>query len=371
MVVLILVTGVSALYAALLWRYALLWKNIPVFEPPAEIIPQKITVIIPARNEKENIGRLLQSLRQQHYPKELTEIIVADDHSSDGTDEEVKKFPGVRLLNLTAEPGTAHKKKAIAAAIREAKGERIVCTDADCVAGPEWIRTLVSFSAINHSVFLAGPVLMEDDSRWFQMFQSMDFMMLQAVTGVAVHYQMLTLSNGANISYTKEAFDSVNGFEGIDHIASGDDMLLMYKIWKRYPAGVHYVKSPQAIVKTKPQPDLKSFIQQRIRWASKAFHYRDKRLFPVIFLVFLMNISIPALLVAGIFEKHFFKYALFLFVAKILAEFPLFYLAAEFFRKKKAALWFPFFQPLHILYTVGIAFASLAGRYEWKGRKVK
>ncbi len=63
----------------------------------------------------------------------------------------------------------------------------------------------------------------------------MDFMVLQGITGAAVHKSKLTMCNGANLAYEKKVFSEVNGFAGTDHIASGDDMLLMHKIWKKYP----------------------------------------------------------------------------------------------------------------------------------------
>ena len=63
----------------------------------------------------------------------------------------------------------------------------------------------------------------------------MDFMVLQGITGAAVYKKKMSMCNGANLAYEKKAFYEVNGFAGIDHIASGDDMLLMHKIWKQYP----------------------------------------------------------------------------------------------------------------------------------------
>ena len=42
------------------------------------------------------------------------------------------------------------------------------------------------------------------------------------------------MCNGANLAYERKAFFEVNGFTGIDHIASGDDMLLMQKIAQRF-----------------------------------------------------------------------------------------------------------------------------------------
>lgn len=53
--------------------------------------------------------------------------------------------------------------------------------------------------------------------------------------GASVYRNIHSMCNGANLAYTKKAFEEVGGFTGIDHIASGDDMLLMHKIYRRYP----------------------------------------------------------------------------------------------------------------------------------------
>src|SRR5439155_432663 len=87
-------------------------------------------------------------------------------------------------------------------------------------------------------------------------------------------------------------------FENIDKIASGDDMLLMHKIWKRFPVRVHYLKSRQAIVATQPMKTWKEFFNQRIRWASKTRFYDDMRIFWVLLLVYLFNFSFLVLPIA-------------------------------------------------------------------------
>ena len=148
-------------------------------------------------------------------------------------------------------------------------------------------------------------------------------------------------------------------------------MLLMYKIWRRYPDGVVYLKSKAAIVSTKPQRSWKDFFQQRIRWASKAANYEDKRFFPVLLLVYLFNLSFAVLAIAGFFKSQYWGYLGALWIGKTLVELPLFWSAANFFEKRWAIRVFFFFQPLHIFYTIISGFLGQTGKYEWKGRRVK
>jgi len=344
---------------------------VPAVYLQAAVVSTKISVVIPARNEEVNIGKLLEALQQQTYPRELVEVIVVDDYSTDHTAEMVKKFAGIKLVLSEEEDINSYKKKAIEKGIAAASGELIVATDADCVPGPEWLKIIAAYAAEKKAVFVAAPVVISCNSSVLQMFQAMDFMMLQAITGAAVQKKQLSMCNGANIAYSKKVFLEVNGFTGIDSIASGDDMLLMHKIWKQYPGRVAYLKSKDAIVSTQPQKTWKEFFNQRIRWASKAGKYDDKRFFPVLLLVYLFNLSFPVLFTAGFFSYHYWLYLCGLWMGKTLTELPLFWSAASFFNKQWAIKLFFFLQPLHILYTIISGLFGQMGKYEWKGRMVR
>jgi len=99
------------------------------------------------------------------------------------------------------------------------------------------------------------------------------------------HYNRPFTCNGANLAYRKNVFHEVNGFEGIDMIASGDDELLMKKIVSRYPLGVA-VQAGQ-FVDTLPNVTFKEFFYQRIRWASKWKYGSWKEKLPGLFLMVL------------------------------------------------------------------------------------
>ena len=357
-------------YGCLIIYYWQSWNAIPEYVPkdiPASI---KISVIIPARNEEDNIGQLLQALQNQTYPAHLFEVIVIDDHSTDKTAMIVQQFPSVRLIQLNEDNINSYKKKAIDTGIAAATGELIVTTDADCIPKESWLQTLASFKEEKQSVFIAAPVVINCNSSVVQMFQAMDFMVLQGITAAAVYKKKMSMCNGANLAYERKVFQDVNGFSGIDNIASGDDMLLMHKIWKQYPDKVHYLKSKEAIVSTQPMKTWKAFFNQRIRWASKAKSYEDKRIFPVLLLVYLLNLSFLVLVVAGFFYSSYWLYLAGLWIAKTIIELPFFLSLSKFFDKQWANKFFFIFQPLHIIYTILSGLLGQFGKYEWKGRKV-
>ena len=193
------------------------------------------------------------------------------------------------------------------------------------------------------------------------------------------------MCNGANLAYTKNASEELGGFAGIDTIASGDDMLLMHKIYKLHPDKVMFLKSQEVIVQTVPVNSIKEFFNQRIRWASKADKYNDKRIFAVLLLVYLVNVLLLALPFAAIFIKATFNISLFpftvvftilelwifLLVIKTIAELIFLMPVSKFFGKRSMLWLFPLMQPFHILYTVIAGWLGKFGSYSWKERKVK
>jgi cellulose synthase/poly-beta-1,6-N-acetylglucosamine synthase-like glycosyltransferase len=365
-------------YSCLIVYYWLSWRSIPEYSSGAERPVTGFSVVIPVRNEEKNIIGCLGSICSQHYPSELVQIIAIDDCSTDKTWDLILHFhPDEKVINSTrlaeVEDGdfSGHKKRAIETGIAMSHNNIIVTTDADCKHPQTWLKTIASFYEEKRSAFIAAPVVLQNDSSVLQIFQALDFLVLQGITGASVHKKIHSMCNGANLVYEKKAFDDVEGFSGIDSIASGDDMLLMHKISNKYPDRIRYLKSKQAIVTSLPMQTWKDFFDQRIRWSSKARFYDDKRIFWVLLLVYLFNLSFLVLLVAGFWLHVLWIYAGILWIAKTIIEFPFVYSVASFFDKTPLLKYFFFFQPLHIIYTIIAGLLGQFGKYEWKGRKVK
>jgi poly-beta-1,6-N-acetyl-D-glucosamine synthase len=316
---------------------------------------------------------LLARLNDQDFPNNLFEVIIVDDHSTDNTlavlTSLTENDPSVKVLQLP--DGITSKKKAIEAGIKAANGELIITTDADCRMGISWISSYASFYKKTAAQFIATPVKMEGRFTLLDILQSLDFLAMQAITGASVNNRFHSMCNGANLAYTKKAFVDVNGFEGIDEIPSGDDMLLMHKIFSRYPDSVLYMKNSEAIVTTRPESSWRKFLQQRIRWASKAVHYKDKRIIYVLALTYLLNVCYLVLAIAAIVKIYWLSFFLLLLVAKVLIEFPFVNAAAIFFSQQKLMKYFPFLQPVHIVYVIVSGWLGRFGSYEWKSRVIK
>ena len=148
-------------------------------------------------------------------------------------------------------------------------------------------------------------------------------------------------------------------------------MLLMHKIWTEYPKGVKYLKTVSALVHSEPMKTWKDFFRQRIRWASKARAYNDRRILPVLALVYAVNFSFLILVISGLYNPHYWIVAGIGWIAKTVVELPFFISVSRFYHKQWAIRWFFLFQPLHIFYTIIAGFFGQFRTYKWKGRKVR
>lgn len=376
-----MVTILSILSILLSIIYALLvlflnkgWLNLPnfVFKNIQPIT--KVSIIIAARNEEDKIALTIDDILKQEYPKELFELIVVDDHSTDATAEIIGSYAnhGVKLIKLNeSEPLNSYKKKAIAEAIKIASGELIITTDADCRMGSLWLPTIINYYNQHDYKLISSPVAYFEEKTWFEKLQTLEFSFLIGLGAAGIGNKMASTCNGANLAYRKDVFIELGGFKGIDDLASGDDELLLHKVAFAYPGGIGFCKSYDAIVFTHAKENLKAFIQQRKRWASKSVKYKDKRIVALAVSVWLSNLS----LILNLLFSFLFPTILCVFAAqyflKLLVELW-FLIPVLTFNKRKGLLFLlPILTLIHPLYFIYIGIAGNSGKYNWKGRMVR
>lgn len=368
------ILGISYLLLIVYFLYH--WSKIPLWVPPADFqASTRVSIIIPARNEANNIEAGVKAILAQHYPIHLMEVIVVDDHSEDATAAIVKSItdPRLQLIHLADFPiqGQAFKKHGIQVGIRQSRGELILCTDADCVMGSNWLLSMVSLYEHGNVKMIAGPVNFHQEQNLLERFQSLDFLGMMLLTGAGLHSGLMRMGNGANLAYARRAFEAVGGFSGVDHLASGDDLFLMHKIEQRYPGQVQFLKSLEATVYTLAMPDWNSFLQQRLRWGTKNAAYQEWRITAVLGLVFGLCWAIILVGIIAIFVPTLLLPFGILLACKILADYLLLRRASIFFKRKELLRVFWLAQVLHIFYIAMVGlWANLYKTYQWKGRKV-
>jgi len=378
MEVLLIVFFVSAIVYALFIIWCTTgWSKIKIFEPGGDYTTF-VSIIIPARNEEAAIGNCLKDLFNQNYPKDLFEIILADDDSKDNTvavaESERKKFPDHQFKITRMHEDDAHslfKKKAITSAIEIAKRELIITTDADCRMGNKWLSTVVSYFEKYSPQMISAPVCFRNGGSLFEKIQSLELMGLIGIGAAGISNGNPVMCNGANLAYTKNIFKEVNGFADEINSASGDDTQLMLKIAKRDKRSIHFLKSPEAIVYSSPKDSLGELYHQRKRWASKIPAKMSAFTVLIALVAYLLHLGLGATFVASFFSPSFFLVFLSVFLFKCLTEFLFLYSLASFFQREKLLWLFLPAQFFYMFYIVIIGAVAPFGSYRWKGRKVK
>lgn len=374
----------SAFYVFIQTRYTKGWKALPEWKMPKNYIPKtRISILIPARNEAENIRTCIESIYHQNYPKSLFEIIILDDFSEDETInivlDLIKKagFNNLKLIQLAnhinENETQSFKKKAIELGIQHATGELIVTTDADCLAQPNWLALIASLYEIKQPKFIAAPVNFHREKNDFERFQSLDFIGMMGITGGGIQTQIMRMCNGANLAYPKTVFYEVNGFQGIDEKASGDDMMLLHKIAKQYPKEIYYLKNSTATIFTTAKSTIKGFINQRVRWSTKSSGYDEKQVTYILAAVWLFCLSIPLNIILAIFFGwQLLVIALIQFLLKIMVDYRLLKTTSTFFNRSDLMQTFLKSSFYHLCYIIMVGvLGGILKEYEWKGRKVK
>jgi len=374
----IIVLLLTASYILFFLLYLFGWIMLPVFRQ-AEFAPQtKVSIIVPARNEEKSISRLLNCLLTQSYPDSLYEIIIVDDFSEDNTLQVIKSFDSfkIKLLQLkdfisNEERIMSFKKKAIEVAVTNSTGELIVTTDADCRMNENWLKTLVNFYEIQKCRMIVAPVLINEEKGFFAKFQSLDLIGLMGITGATLQIKFPTMCNGANLAFGRKSFYEVNGYADISEKSSGDDMLLMHKMGKKWPGAVKFIRNTNAIVYTSPQKTLSSFIAQRMRWTSKSQAYSDWKIKMNLLLIYLFNLSLPVACFLSILMGKLWLMFFFQLAVKLILDFVFLSQVTEFFNRRRLLWLFLPVEAAHIIYIVVVGFAGNFFQSTWKGRKVK
>ena len=336
----------------------------------------KFSVIIPFRNEEKNLPDLIESLSNLNYPKNMFEIIFVDDASEDGSVEVLNQFalshPDYarcdRNLISNIRTTKSPKKDAIALAISKSKFDWIVTTDADCVIPNFWLDSFDEFIQRQHPEMIVAPVTYSKTNTFLNRFQLLDILSLQGSTIGGFGIGKGFLCNGANLAYTKQIFETVNGFQGNSNIGSGDDIFMLEKIAKIHPEKVKFLKCEKSIVTTLPQPNMDSLISQRVRWAAKTGSYQNLFAKLTGIIVFLMNGGLMVfglMVIVGIIKLNILLYLL---VIKFGIDFLLIYKSANFMNQKEVMKSYFFAFIFYPFFSVYVVFSSVFRGYKWKGR---
>lgn len=329
-----------------------------------------VTIIIPFRDEIDQLPDLVMDLLQQSYPSNQFEVIFVNDHSRDGSRSMLNTLINKtsHLLCLDLPKNRIGKKEALLYAVQHAKSEWIIQTDADCRLGPDFIASHMAFHQAHPSHLVAGLVTSRKRGGGFlESFERLDMLGLVGAGAGSFHFGRPLMCSGANLAYSKELFLETRPFDPADGVASGDDMFLMIGA-RKLRRSLSYNAARESMIQTQPVSTLGELIQQRIRWGSKSQHYHMTDIQTLALIVVFTNLLMLVLPLLIIAASGYWPWLLSAFLVKTIADFSLLFRITGLTGQRRS-LWA--FLPSALLYYIyqGVILAGMLFRpLGWKGR---
>ncbi len=232
----------------------------------------KVSVIVCARNEDENLRKNLPFLFQQQYPH--FEVIVINDRSTDLTAEVLRVYAirhdNLKVVTITHETG--NKKLALDAGIKAARTDLILLTDADCRPhGPHWIEAMVNcFDDETDIVLGFSPYTAQ--SGWLNKIIRFETLYTAFIYGGMNQLGMPYMGVGRNLAYRKKVYEQSTARYKYANTLSGDDDLLVNEMAKWHNTAICAVTD--GITWSAPKTDWASWWHQKRRHTSAGNHYK-------------------------------------------------------------------------------------------------
>ena len=367
------------LYTRLFFFYTKSWKEIKL--PSEKNNSDYISVIVSCRNEEKNISNLIEDVKSQCFDENRFEMIVVNDHSEDGTlkilNYESEKWNNLRIINLDNK--VFGKKNAIKEAAKIAKGEIIICTDADCRVGENWIQTMSDYFTNTDCKFVSASILYKEQNSLFSKYQMLEILSLVSTSGAAINRKKATICNGANLAFRKKEYleipdDEFNNFRT-------DDVSLLHYFKKNFTNSISFSKQKEAIVSTSESPTFVSYLSQKLRWISTSKSLKDRDTILVSLLVYCMNLLmiLTIFLFLYFFPKNsygdyseivvIFSFLLLIYLTKFISDYLFLKSVLSFFDKRDLLIYLFPFTLINAVFTVVIVPLSFIIPVKWKGRK--
>jgi len=324
----------------------------------------KVSVVIAARNEEDQIPALISDLVAQEYPLDKLEVIIVNDRSTDSTldilNESSDNYAFIKIVSINERSKEmTPKKNALTKGIETALGDIIVLTDADCRVGKLWVSSM-AYSVMNKNCISIGfSEIDQENPSLFDRYQRMDFLSIIIANAGVAGWGSFWSGTGQNLALYKNDFEAINGFQSVSNRISGDDMYLVQTISKLKNGYVHI--DPNSFVKTSPMKSVSSFFHQRVRWSSNAkMNFYDAPLF----FGFLLTMMIYNLLILSSFLLG--KAWVILFSIKLFLDALVIFLGGKLFEREMDILAYCSWAVLQPVYIPLIGVLGILGKFSWK-----
>jgi exopolysaccharide biosynthesis polyprenyl glycosylphosphotransferase len=257
-----------------------------------------ISVIIPSYNAERTLPYALRALQNQTIPRELYEIIVVDDASTDGTAAVAREF-GVRYRIQNKEGPAAARNLGV----RASRGEIILFTDSDCIPKEDWIEKMVKPFEDPQVAGVMGRYLTKQ-KEFCARFTQLEF---EERFRILSNFDNIDLVPSFAAAFRRAIFEQVGGFDCHYPLANNEDVELSYKIASR---GYKMVFADEAIVYHRHPATWKKFFgvkYSRAFWRTLVYKKFPGKI--------LKDTYTPQSLKAQIISSYLLLFSFFIFLA--------------------------------------------------------
>jgi cellulose synthase/poly-beta-1,6-N-acetylglucosamine synthase-like glycosyltransferase len=256
--VLLYTVSYFGLFTSVLFLWVMLenrrqWKN----PPPPKILP-KVSIIVPACNEEQTLGKTVHSLLGLDYPKNKLEIIIVDDGSVDKTLKVAKKFEKLGVVVLTKPNGG--KGTALNFALKRATGELVGCLDADSVVEPDALKKMVGYFGKKGVMAVTPSLKCTPPKTVWQSVQVIEFLLGVYLRKVFSFMGAIHVTPGPFTIFRKSFFDKYGGY---DTSTVTEDIEISLRLQSHQFIIENAV---DANVYAIAKPTFQTMYHQRIRW---------------------------------------------------------------------------------------------------------
>jgi cellulose synthase/poly-beta-1,6-N-acetylglucosamine synthase-like glycosyltransferase len=333
----------------------------------------KFSIVIPMRNEAENLPALFQSISDLSYPKTLFEVILVDDDSQDVSWNLAREYQArnreiIIYLLSGSEGNFTPKKNAIHKAISIASFPHILTTDADVSLPEHWLEAYDATLQLTDADLISGGVVVAKGPSFLSHYQHFDMLSLQAFGLGSFARNNPVICNGANLCYKKQAYIKAEVNRGKEDVASGDDVFTLQS-FRQKGYKIKYLTTSEAVVWTKALESFTELWQQRRRWASKTTSVDSWYLKGVGILVTLMQLTLVLSLVLAFWDQRYIGFLINAFVLKFVTDG---WSLSKMAKLQKLGFCWTDFLKVSLVYpffTLLFSLTSLYGKFDWKGRQ--
>lgn len=226
-------------------------------------MPERLSVVIPARDEEANIARTLDAVRDAIPPGRDVEIVVVDGGSRDRTVEICREL-GARVVTIDRESADRNPALLRNRGAAAARGDRLVFLDADCEPSPGWLRALSAAHARGWPVVGGSFDLPSDLSPWARC----DYYAGWYHTHSGRRAGPTVSAPPGNLSIDAVAFGRTSGFDETPGIAYSHEELRPQGELRA--AGIPIYFEPAARVLHHNRPGIRNLLARHYRWGYDA-----------------------------------------------------------------------------------------------------